>query len=151
MASSPAPSSDRVNIGGRVNIAIALGVIALLLAVAFGIVGLGKGSQNLTRIHRLEAQVRLLSAHTGGAQATVVGRVGSLEGKLSALEKATTVGTAKLAKAEGTLGKLMSCVPELQTQIGGLEIKGEDYAASYIRDSTNISHECSPILYGTGK
>lgn len=143
-ASTTAPSSVRVNVGIGV-----LAGVALILAVAFGIIALQKGSQNLTRIHRLEAQVRLLSAHTGGAQATVTSRLAATESKLKALEAATVGSTAKLAKAEGTLGKLVSCVPELQTQIGGLEIKGETYAASYIRDGTNLSHECSPILYGT--
>jgi len=128
-----------------------LAAVALVAAIAFGIVALQKGSQNLTRIHRLEAQVRLLSAHTGGAQATVTSRLVTTEGKLTALEAASAANTAKLGKAEGTLGKLVSCIPELQTQISGLELKGEDYAAAYIRDSTNISHECSPILYGTGR
>lgn len=143
-ASTIAPSSVRVNVGIG-----ALAALALILAVAFGIIGLQKGSQNLTRIHRLEAQVRTLSAHTGGAQATVVSRLTAAEGKLTALEAMTAASTAKQAKAEGTLTKLVSCVPELQSQIGGLEIKGETYAFSYIRDSTNISQECSPILYGT--
>jgi chromosome segregation ATPase len=123
----------------------------LVLAVAFGIIALEKGSQNLSRIHRLEGQVLRLSAHTGGAQATVTSRLAAVEGKLTTLEGSAATSTAKLTKAEGTLGKLVSCVPELQTQIGGLEIKGETYSASYIRDSTNVSHECSPILYGTGK
>jgi hypothetical protein len=142
--STTAPSSVRVNVGIGV-----VAVVALILAVTFGIIALQKGGQNLTRIHRLEAQVRTLTAHTGGAQATVTSRLSTAEGKLTALEATMAASAAKQAKAEGALTKLVSCVPELQSQIGGLEIKGETYAASYIRDSTNISQECSPILYGT--
>jgi hypothetical protein len=143
-------STDVARSGGRINLGIgAFAAVALIAAIAFGIVALQKGSQNLDRIHRLEAQVRLLSAHTGGAQATVSSRLAAAEGKLTALERKATANGAKQSKAEATMASLVSCVPELQSQIGGLEIKGETYAASYIRDSTNISQQCTSILYGS--
>jgi hypothetical protein len=120
----------------------------LIAAVAFGIVALQKGSQNLTHIHRLEAQVHSLIARTGGAQAPVAGRVTNVEAKLTALEHGTAASAKKQAKSEGILTKLASCVPELQSQIGGLEIAGETYGVSYIKSATNISRECTPVLYG---
>lgn len=147
-ASTVARSTAVEQSSGRLNIAIGMGSVALVLAVAFGVVGLQKGSQNLTRIHRLEAQVRRLSAHTGGAQATVTSRVTAVEGKLTALEGKATAGAAKQTKTEGTVAKLTSCVPELQTQISGLEITGT-ISSPYIKNGTNISKECQPILYGT--
>jgi hypothetical protein len=135
---------------GRVNVGVGvLAAVALIAAIAFGIVALQKGSQNLSRIYSLEAQVRLLSAHTGGAQATVTSRLATAESKLTALEAKAAASTAKQAKAEGSLAKLVSCVPELQTEVGDLEIAGETYSVAHLKNGTNISKECTSILYGT--
>ena len=39
--------------------------------------------------------------------------------------------------------------PSQQSELSGLEIKGETYAASYISNRTNISKTCQPVLYGS--
>ena len=125
--------------------AVLFAVIAVA-AVGLAIVALNKDSQNKTSIHTLQAQVRALTAHTGGVTASVTSRVTALEGKTKALE-----GRASgFSKADATLSSLTNCVPELQSEIGGLEIAGETYSVSRISNRTNISKTCEAVLYGTG-
>jgi hypothetical protein len=67
---------------------------------------------------------------------------------LTVLEAKAAASTAKQAKAEGSLAKLVSCVPELQTEVGDLEIAGETYSVAHLKNGTNISKGCTSILYG---
>jgi outer membrane murein-binding lipoprotein Lpp len=128
----------------------AVAVIVALAGVGIAVVSLNKGSQDKTSVHRLEAKVRVLTAHTGGATASVTSRVGELEAKVKALEGRT----ASFAKTIATVGSLSNCVPELQSEIGGLSLKEdttEGYITNaYINNPTNISKNCQNILYGTG-
>jgi uncharacterized protein HemX len=118
---------------GRTNIAIALAVAALVIGIAVGVIGLQKGSQNLTRIHRLEAQVRLLTAHTGGAQASVTSRLAATESDLT------------------------SCLPEVQSEISGLGIEAKEgqgeqhelFGPISITNRQNISKACQTVIYGS--
>ncbi len=125
-------------------------VSAVLAALAVGalvvaVIGLSKDSHDKASIHALEAQVRTLTAHTGGATASVTSRVGELEGKVKALEAKAVV----YSRTDATVASLDNCIPELQSEFGGLEIKGETYASSYITNRTNISKSCQALLYGT--
>jgi hypothetical protein len=126
-------------------VAVLFAAIALA-AVGLAIVALNKDSQDKTSIHTLQAQVRALTAHTGGVTASVTSRVGELESKVKTLE-GRAVG---FSKADGTLNSLTNCIPELQSEIGGLEIAGETYSVSRISNRTNISKTCTATLYGTG-
>lgn len=122
----------------------ALAVIAVA-AVVLGVVALHDHSTDGVTIHHLEAEVRELTNRTGGADATVTSRVSNLESKVGALEAKAVV----YSHADATVSSFVNCVPELQNELGGLEIKGETYAASYITNRTNISKACQALLYGT--
>jgi hypothetical protein len=134
--------------GRNIIIVATVAILALILAVGFGIVALRKGSQDLTRIHHLERQVHVLAASSGGAAASVGSRVQAAEGKITALEAKAHTVDAKLSHTESSLSKITTCIPELQTQIGGLELAGLGSNSVYIKDGTNISHDCTDILYG---
>lgn len=138
---------------GRTNIAIALAVAALVIGIAVGVIGLQKGSQNLTRIHRLEAQVRLLTAHTGGAQASVTSRLAATESDVKALEAKAAV----YSKTDATVTTLTSCLPEVQSEISGLGIEAKEgqgeqhelFGPISITNRQNISKACQTVIYGS--
>lgn len=139
------PTANRTR---TASIAIATLAALSIAAIAVAIIALQNSSHDLHRIQRLEAQVRVLAAASGGATASVGSRVKSVEGKLTALEAQTTANAGKQSKAEGTLHQLTSCVPELQSELGGLELaRGGETV--YIKNATNISRECTNTLYGT--
>jgi uncharacterized protein HemX len=136
---------------GRTNIAIALAVAALVIGIAVGVIGLQKGSQNLTRIHRLEAQVRLLTAHTGGAQASVTSRLAATD------VKALEAKAAVYSKTDATVTTLTSCLPEVQSEISGLGIEAKEgqgeqhelFGPISITNRQNISKACQTVIYGS--
>lgn len=129
---------------------IVIGGFALVavVAIAIAIVALQKGSQNVDKIHRLEHQVHVLAAASGGATKSVGSRVGTLEQQVSTLEEKGTAAVAKQAKTDAAVRGLVTCVPEIQSQIGSLEIVLGN--PPYIKDASNVSKTCSNLLYGTG-
>lgn len=130
---------------------IAIGALAVLAipAIAVAIIALQKSSQNLTRIHSLEHQVHVLAAASGGATKSVGSRVQALEGSVSTIEEQAKAAAAKQSKTDASMHQLLTCVPELQSQIGSLELSraGETY---FVRSTSNVSKDCTNLLYGTG-
>lgn len=58
--------------------------------------------------------------------------------------------TSKLGHVDSSMASVVACLPELQAELNGLEIKGETYAASYISDPTHTSIACTKLLFPTG-
>ncbi len=127
-------------------------IIATIVILAVGVVavvGLTKASSDRTTIRQLEAEVHSLQAKTGAQGSSVTQELQTLKTEFASSKSAQ-------ALADGRVAKLISCVPELQSEIGGLKIEGTVYETNVSRDSfyvsnpTNISHECQAILYGSG-
>lgn len=133
--SGPAGSSRRL--------AAVIGLLVLIAcaAIAVGIVALHRDDRDRTRIHRLEARVRKLTASAGGVTVAVDSRVSSLARKLAASEAKLKARARKQTKAEASLARLLSCVPELQTEIGALRTKGKGKAAE-----PHVSKACASVL-----
>jgi hypothetical protein len=123
--------------------------VLILAVAAVAIVGLSKSSSNKTTIKRLEAEVHALQAKTGAQGHSVATELQTLKSEFASSHSAQALSDARVAK-------LVSCVPELQSELGGLKVEGTVYETNVSRDSfyisnpTNVSHECQSILYGTG-
>jgi hypothetical protein len=130
-------------------IVVVIATVLILAVAAVAIVGLSKSSSNKTTIKRLEAEVHALQAKTGAQGHNVATELQTLKGEFASSHSAQALSDARVAR-------LVSCVPELQSELGGLKVEGTVYETNVSRDSfyisnpTNVSHECQSILYGTG-
>jgi uncharacterized protein HemX len=124
---------------------VALGVALGALALAF--VALNKGQTDAKRIHALQVQLRAAAPTLSSASAGVSAE----QAKLAAADSQISSLEGKLSRLSGAVSSLTNCIPEMQAEIGGLEIKGETYSAAYISNGTHTSLTCSSVLYGSGR
>jgi hypothetical protein len=127
-------------------------VVASIVILAVGVVaviGLTKAGSDRTTIRQLEAEVHSLQAKTGAQGNSVAQELQALKAEFASSKSAQSL-------ADGRVAKLVSCLPELQSEIGGLKVEGTVYETNVSRDSfyisnpTNVSHECQSMLYGNG-
>jgi hypothetical protein len=132
---------------GTIIMVVAMAVLVVVAAVA--VVGLTQASSDKTTIRTLEREVHALQAKTGAQGKGVAQELQTLKGEFASAKSAQ-------ALADGRVAKLVSCVPELQSEMGGLKVEGTVYETNvsrdtfYIANPTNISHECQAMLYGSG-
>lgn len=121
----------------------AAGVIVLLAvaAIAVSVVALHRDDRDRTRIRQLETTVRKLAVSAGGVTVAMGRRVSGFEGRLATLQAAETVRAGKQAKLEASLARLVSCVPELQTELAALGTKAKGKASAI-----HVSKACSSVL-----
>jgi uncharacterized protein HemX len=121
-------------------------VVLALAALAVAIIALNKDKTDTTRIHTLQAQLRAAAPTLSSASSGV----STEQAKLTAADSQISSLEDKLSNLSGSVSSLTNCLPEMQAEIGGLEIKGETYSAAYVSNSTHISLGCTKILYGSG-
>jgi hypothetical protein len=116
-----------------------VGIIVAIAALVVAIIAIHENQTATTRIHILQAQLRAATPALSKASSNV-----SVEqGKITALESSV----AKLASLTGKVDGIESCLPELQSELSSLEIKGETYSASYINNPSHTLLACNKILY----
>jgi hypothetical protein len=87
------------------------------------------------------------------------GTISTLSGEVSSLQDSTTAGQvtglkSTVAGLRATVSKLSNCIPQVQTEIGGLSITWSINGNNASSDSFNIdnptiiSNDCSRVLYG---
>jgi hypothetical protein len=131
-----------------VTVVTVLASVLILAVAAVAIIALSKASTDETTINRLDTEVHALQARTGAQGHSVSAELQTLKGEFTSAHSAQASSDARVAK-------LVSCVPELQSELSGLKVEGTVYETNVSRDSfyisnpTNVSHECQSILYGT--
>ncbi len=139
-------SSGGVSANSRVWVAVALAAILIVLVAAVAIVGLSKASSDKTTINRLKAEIHALQAKTGAVGTSVSQELQTLKAEFASSKSSQ-------ALADGRVAKLVSCVPEIQSELSGLKVEGTVYETNvsrdtfYISNPTNVSHECQSLLY----
>jgi uncharacterized protein HemX len=119
-----------------------IGVVVALGALAVAIIALKKGQTDTTRIHALQAQVRQVDA------AETQTRLTEATSQLASLQE-------RFGKVSSAVAGFVNCVPELQTEIGGLSINWHITPLDASEDSFSIangrqiSRNCEDVLYGS--
>jgi hypothetical protein len=116
-----------------------IGTVIAIAALAVAIVAINKDQTDSKRISSLQAQLRSAAPTLSSASAGVTAE----EAKLKTLEGRV----AKLSLLSTEITTIESCLPEVQSELNGLEIKGETYAASYISNPAHTSLACNKVLY----
>jgi peptidoglycan hydrolase CwlO-like protein len=122
-----------------------LAVVSALVAVvalAVAIVALRKHSSDSARIRTLQSQARAASAPVSNVRSAIDqanAKLTAAEGQISALE-------TKLSKLTSQVSEDAGCLPEVQAEINGLELK-EAGTTFYIANGTHTSVSCSRVLF----
>jgi septal ring factor EnvC (AmiA/AmiB activator) len=117
-----------------------LGTVLAIVALAVAVTAIGKDQTDSKRIGALQAQLHAAAPTLSSASNGVIAE----QTKLKTLE-------SRIAKLAPQLAAIESCLPELQSELSDLEIKGETYALSYISNSAHTSLACNKILYASGR
>lgn len=139
---------------------IIAGVTLVLAIVALGLGGYGivnfepkASAASTSRI--TAAQVRTLTAEVASLKRQLKSQGSQLanaQSSIFSLQDSTTAG--QVSGLKRTVAHLTTCLPQLQTEIGGLGISWQINGFDTSKDSFNItnptiiSSDCSGVLYG---
>lgn len=118
-----------------------VGIVVALGALAVAIVALRKDQTETARIRTLQTQVRTVD------QSETQNRVSAADQQIASLQE-------KVGKIAGYVAAFVNCIPELQTEIGGLSINWHIVPLNASEDSFSvvngqrISKNCESTLYG---
>jgi hypothetical protein len=126
----------------RILLAVAiLGAAVALAALAVAIVALSKDHADAARISTLQAHVRLVD------ESETQNRISAADQQISSLgEEVNMMG--------GYVAAFVNCIPELQTEIGGVSISwhvvppNASEGRFNVVDGRQISKNCESTLYG---
>jgi len=135
--------------------------VVALVGVGIGIFSIVSAPQTTTLRHAVTTlQIQLKSAN---AQiATDHGQIVTDHGQIAALQSSLvhTASQGNVAQLQGNVGRLQTqmgtlliCIPQLQQEIGGLNVNTSNTAgyltSAFLSNSTIISSNCTKLLTGS--
>jgi hypothetical protein len=163
---SPAPPSDGLSTR-RLTAWVGLACLLAVIGLAAGGIGIAEALHANNDGSKLRAQLSSLRQRTSHDEA----RIGQVAQQMTKIPGKATMATAQaniaaaqtqltgLSRAvhgiQGQDARYTNCIPELQTELNGLTINWTIDALSvsqssfYINNSSQVSHDCSKLLYGT--
>lgn len=138
--------------------------IAVGITLVLSVAGLAVGVMLLTRpaaapqsaLASARAQIKTLNGQARSLNSRLTAddlKLSSDDATLATLQASTTAG--EVSGIRRTLGALKTCLPQIQTEIGGLGINWSvqvdaSQDSFSITNPTIISTDCNQLLYGTG-
>jgi hypothetical protein len=105
-------------------------------------------------LHRQLAATNLRLTHVDSQVSSLGANLTTVQADVGNIQSSSTAG--QVAGLKHTISQMQQCVPEIQTEIGGLgidwNISGDDSSndSFTISNPTIITGTCSKVLYGDG-
>jgi hypothetical protein len=138
-------------------------LVIALVGVALGVVSLVRAEpkssvtplrSEVASLHRQLTATNLKLAHTNSSLQTAEASLTTVQADVGNIQSSSTAG--QIAGLKRTVSQMQTCVPEIQTEIGGLSVDWNISGTDANQDSfdianpTIISTDCSKTLYGSG-
>jgi hypothetical protein len=156
------PSSSR-----GLTVWVGVACLLALVGIAVGAVGIFEAMSAKNTDRALRAQLSSLRGRVGGDEArvhqvaaemtTIPGRatMAAAQANIAALQSQVTGQGKTISHIQGQNSTYANCIPELQTELNGLSISWSlnpvNASSDYfnIANSSQISHDCTKLLYGS--
>ena len=117
-------------------------------SLAVGVIALRKDQTDAARIRTLQTQVRAAAAPASNTSSGLQ----EAQSKLSATDSELLSINEQLSKLAPKLTGVADCLPEVQKELGGLELKETrgtalERGSVYITNPVQVSIPCNKVLY----
>lgn len=163
---APAPATPGLSTR-RLTLWVGVACLLAVIGIAVGAVGIVQSGNAKNHDRTLQAQLQSLRHRVSGDEA----RVGQVAQQMTKIPGRSTMAAAQASIAaaqsqltglsrtvhgiQGQDARYANCIPELQTELGGLSINWTintidvNQSSFFIDNSSQVSHDCSKLLYGS--